>query len=65
MNAAEALLDVVSSFKRRNGLLIAEGWPDNTVAVVRLSLNLLRRSGLALRAQVEKWDKVRIVREVY
>lgn len=66
MNDAEALLDIADSVMvPKNRLLICEGVPPNTGDLVALALALKKRPDVALRAMLENWDRVKIVRELY
>lgn len=67
MNAAERLIDIADEvLARSDRLFIVEGpLPPNAVDVTALAIRLRRRPDLALRAMVEEWSGLRIVRELY
>lgn len=63
--ASEILLDLANTVKRSNGIVILEGAAWNFGDVVALALRLQANPALALRAQVEGWNKFQIVRELW
>lgn len=66
-SAAELLLDIARGLKHAAGIVSAEGMcaPDNYTEVVALALRLRANPTVALRAQVEEWNKLQIVRELW
>lgn len=62
---AELLLDMAQYVLHTPGILIAEGQPHNCAEVITLALRLRANPPIALRAQVEGWNKLQIVRELW
>ncbi len=58
-----AIADVIMHPRER--LVLSDDNPAHAVDLVALGLKLRKNPGLALRALVEKWDRVRIVRELH
>lgn len=62
---AEVLLDVANRIRHTTGLICVDGGPDNCAAVAALALRLRDRPAVALRAQVEGWNKLEIIRQLW
>lgn len=66
MPDAELLVDIANKVLRpKRRIVLCINNPANAVDVVALALRLRERPDLALRAMLEDWDRVRIVRELY
>ena len=66
MTDAERLIDIANAvLYPRDQLLLSESIPPRMNEVVALALRLKTRPDLALRAMMEEWTRVRIVRELY
>lgn len=66
MSDAELLIDIAEAILHpRDELLVSVDNPPETAEIAALALRLRERPGLALRALVEEWTRVRIVRELY
>lgn len=64
---AEQLIEVADEVLCVRDMLfvVGEPLPDNAMELVVLAIHLRRRPDVALRALVENWDRLRIVRELY